>query len=62
MQQIPRRRWTGSSPAAVDVTFILNPTQIEQVQAVARSGLIMPRKSTYFYPKVITGQTFNPLV
>jgi uncharacterized protein (DUF1015 family) len=45
-----------------DVTFILNPTQIEQVQAVAASGLIMPRKSTYFYPKVITGQTFNPLV
>jgi len=45
-----------------DIAFILNPTRIEQVRAVAQSGLIMPRKSTYFYPKVITGQVFNPLV
>jgi uncharacterized protein (DUF1015 family) len=38
-----------------DVAFILNPTRIEQVQQVARKGLIMPRKSTYFYPKVKSG-------
>jgi uncharacterized protein (DUF1015 family) len=45
-----------------DVTFILNPTKIEQVQQVAQKGLIMPRKSTYFYPKVISGHVFNSLV
>ncbi len=45
-----------------DVTFILNPTKIEQVQQVAREGLIMPRKSTYFYPKVISGHVLNSLV
>jgi len=45
-----------------DVTFILNPTKIEQVQQVARKGLIMPRKSTYFYPKVISGHVLNSLV
>ena len=44
-----------------DVAFILNPTRIEQVQRVAQEGLIMPRKSTYFYPKVISGQVFNLL-
>lgn len=44
-----------------DVAFILNPTKIEQVQRVAEKGLIMPRKSTYFYPKVISGQVFNLL-
>jgi uncharacterized protein (DUF1015 family) len=44
-----------------DLAFILNPTKIEQVQRVAESGLIMPRKSTYFYPKVMSGQVFNPL-
>lgn len=44
-----------------DMAFILNPTRIEQVQRVAHEGLIMPRKSTYFYPKVITGQVFNLL-
>jgi len=41
------------------VGFLLNPTRIEQVQAVAEAGLIMPRKSTYFYPKVLTGLTIN---
>jgi uncharacterized protein (DUF1015 family) len=41
--------------------FILNPTRIEQVRKVAREGLIMPRKSTYFYPKVITGQAIHKL-
>lgn len=40
---------------AYDVAFLLNPTRIDQVQAVAQKGLIMPRKSTYFYPKVKSG-------
>ena len=39
-----------------DIAFILNPTRIEQVQRVAEHGLIMPRKSTYFYPKIVSGQ------
>ncbi len=44
-----------------DVAFILNPTKIEQVQKVSRQGLIMPRKSTYFYPKVGSGMVINLL-
>ena len=44
-----------------DITFVLNPTRIEQVQAIAEAGLIMPRKATYFFPKVITGQVMNLL-
>jgi uncharacterized protein (DUF1015 family) len=44
-----------------DMAFILNPTSIDQVRTVAEQGLIMPRKSTYFYPKVITGQVLNCL-
>lgn len=44
-----------------DMSFILNPTPIEQVREVAQNGLIMPRKATYFYPKVITGQVMNIL-
>lgn len=44
-----------------ELAFILNPTRIEQVQKVARHGLIMPRKSTYFYPKVGSGLVFNLL-
>ena len=45
-----------------DVAFILNPTRIEQVQDVAQKGLIMPRKSTYFYPKVKSGLVMNTLM
>jgi len=44
-----------------DVAFILNPTKIEQVQKVSQQGLIMPRKSTYFYPKVGSGMVINLL-
>lgn len=44
-----------------DVAFILNPTKISQVQRVSEAGHIMPRKSTYFFPKVISGLVFNLL-
>ena len=44
-----------------EVAFLLNPTRIEQVQAVAQEGLVMPRKSTYFYPKVKSGLVMNAL-
>lgn len=43
------------------MTFLLNPTGIGQVREVASNALIMPRKSTYFYPKVITGLVFNKI-
>ena len=46
---------------SVDAAFILNPTRIEQVQRISEFGLTMPRKSTYFFPKVISGQVFNIL-
>jgi uncharacterized protein (DUF1015 family) len=43
------------------MSFLLNPTRIEQVKEVAGHRLIMPRKSTYFYPKAITGLVFNKI-
>jgi uncharacterized protein (DUF1015 family) len=46
---------------AYEMTFLLNPTRIEQVKEVANNSLIMPRKSTYFYPKVLTGLVFNKI-
>jgi len=44
-----------------ELAAILNPTPMEQVQAVAGKGLVMPRKSTYFFPKVTTGLVFCPV-
>jgi len=44
-----------------ELAFLLRPTPIEQVQAVAEAGETMPPKSTYFYPKLLSGLLFNPL-
>ncbi len=46
---------------SADMAFIMNPTRIDQVRRVSEEGLIMPRKSTYFFPKVISGLVINPL-
>jgi uncharacterized protein (DUF1015 family) len=44
-----------------ELAFLLRPTPVEQVKAVAEAGETMPPKSTYFYPKVPSGLVFNPL-
>lgn len=44
-----------------DAVFFLNPTRVEDVEAVAFSLRRMPPKSTYFYPKVMTGFIINSL-
>jgi uncharacterized protein (DUF1015 family) len=41
--------------------FLLRPTPVDQVRAVAAEGETMPPKSTYFFPKLLTGIVFNPL-
>lgn len=41
--------------------FLLNPTRVEEIGAVAACGEKMPQKSTYFYPKLITGLVMNSL-
>ncbi len=41
--------------------FLLRPTPVDQVRAVAAEGETMPPKSTYFFPKLLTGIAFNPL-
>ncbi|MFO0751957.1 MAG: DUF1015 domain-containing protein [Thermodesulfovibrionales bacterium] len=42
-----------------DGVFFLNPTGVEDVERVALSHLRMPPKSTYFYPKLLTGMVIN---
>ncbi len=44
-----------------DAVFFLNPTRVEDVERVALSSMRMPPKSTYFYPKVMTGFVINSL-
>src|SRR3954468_19658766 len=44
-----------------EAAFLLRPTRIEDVWAVARRGDVMPQKSTYFFPKLTSGLLFHPL-
>ena len=44
-----------------DAAFLLRATPVEQVREVAAAGFNMPPKSTYFFPKVLTGLVMNPL-
>lgn len=51
--------WVDSGEA--QAALLLNATLKEQLVAVADHGLQMPQKSTFFYPKVLTGLVLNPL-
>jgi uncharacterized protein (DUF1015 family) len=44
-----------------DAAFFMGPIPVTQIQEVAAAGENMPPKSTYFFPKVLTGLVFNPL-
>ena len=46
---------------AADAAFLLDPTPASDIIAVASQGDVMPQKSTYIYPKAITGLVINPL-
>jgi uncharacterized protein (DUF1015 family) len=43
-----------------DAAFLLEPTPVASILAVAGEGDVMPQKSTYFYPKALTGLVLNP--
>ena len=62
-------RYTPSAREAIaqvdegraDAAFLLRPTRIEDVFAVAQRGEVLPQKTTYFYPKLVSGLLFHPL-
>jgi uncharacterized protein (DUF1015 family) len=67
MEHITYTRIADQAIAAVDAKqanccFLLNPTKVEQIRDVAQDGEVMPRKSTYFYPKLTTGLVMNRIV
>lgn len=41
--------------------FLVNPTRVGEIAAVAAAGEKMPQKSTYFYPKLTTGLVFHKI-
>jgi len=51
--------WVDSGEARA--AFLLNATRAGQLRDVSSAGLRMPQKSTYFYPKILTGLVLYPL-
>ncbi len=49
------------SSGEYDAAFLMRPTPVGQVSEIAAAGENMPPKSTYFFPKLLTGLLFNPL-
>jgi uncharacterized protein (DUF1015 family) len=57
---------TGLTLASVlsgrtQMAFLLNPTKIERIIEVTGNSLLMPRKSTFFHPKILTGLVLNKI-
>ena len=44
---------------AFDLALFVPPTRVEEVKDVADNGLYMPPKSTFFFPKILTGLVFH---
>ena len=65
----PTVRYTPSVEEAVaevergdaEGVFIVRPTRIEDVFRFAQAGETLPQKTTYFYPKLLSGLLFLPL-
>jgi uncharacterized protein (DUF1015 family) len=54
-------RWVDERTDGADAALLLEPTPQSDVVAVAAEGDVMPQKSTYIYPKALTGLVINPL-
>ena len=54
-------RALASLDEGTHAAFLMRPTPVEEVREVAAAGETMPPKSTYFFPKLLTGIVFNPL-
>lgn len=52
-------RDAGASP--ITLASLVMPATVDDIRALSLEGERMPQKSTYFYPKLLSGLVFNPL-
>jgi uncharacterized protein (DUF1015 family) len=53
--------WVEAGHDGADAAFLLDSTPVAAIAAVASDGDVMPQKSTYFFPKALSGMIINPL-
>ncbi len=51
----PSKASSDLSSGAIQAAFFLNPVTMKEFRDVSLSGHVLPQKTTYFYPKVLTG-------
>lgn len=56
-----REVFDAVASGAAQLGVLLKPSTVGQVMSVAASGEVMPQKSTWFYPKIMTGMVFRSL-
>ena len=56
-----REVFENVSSGKMQVGFVVKPTTVEQVRDISQAGEVMPQKSTYFYPKIMTGLVMHKL-
>ncbi len=55
----PREAQTRVDQGDFDMAFFLRPTSLNEMISASKKGLKMPQKSTYFYPKLLSGLVFH---
>ena len=50
-----------SNPRQFELAALVMPATLHHIRAISEHGERMPAKSTYFYPKLLSGLVFNPL-
>jgi len=50
-----------ASGGRFELAALVMPATLEQIRAISNAAERMPAKSTYFYPKLLSGLVINPL-
>ena len=51
----PAKAVSDLNGGAIQAAFFLNPVTVDEFRSVSLSGHVLPQKSTFFYPKILTG-------
>jgi uncharacterized protein (DUF1015 family) len=51
----PAKAVSDLTGGAIQAAFFLNPVTVAEFRSVSLSGHVLPQKTTFFYPKILTG-------
>jgi len=58
----PGKCFDGVNEGDFSLAFLLNPANLKEVREIANAGEKMPRMSTLFYPRIMSGLVINPII